>query len=449
MTTFDGGDTISRKKTLLVLIGAVAVLFAASVAYSMLSDNDPTRHHTGLGEAIDISPDDEQLAFSYFDQGRESLHVGNLEDGSTTQLTSPEAENHSHPTFTPDGEGLFYIATVEDRIQTLRYLPERGADPVELTDSDMHVFEAVMSPDGETFYYIGMPAEDLLAREGEKENFRDLYRVGADGTKHEQLTDKDALDMNSLNISEDGSTLHFIDGMRGAALRTYDIETGEEKPFEGDPLPGEVFNVKLSPDGNLAAYTTMVNEEEGGTYIYELFLMDMGSGDTQQVTDYGASVTSPAFFYDEDRIAFLAQPNWPGAPASYELMTVDHDGEEMGPLAMDLPESEGGFQLGAVLDRMVNTATLTILYLLLFGLSIAYGNFYDKAYMPVIISAVLALIAFISSFIATSSDPWAGVFLFVLSIWLLGCSVALLIFAFIYKRMVSDYNYDEKHRGSP
>ncbi|MFP3360713.1 hypothetical protein R0K17_25710, partial [Planococcus sp. SIMBA_143] len=64
-----------------MLIGAVAVLFAASVAYSMLSDNDPTRHYTGLGEAIDVSPDDEQLAFSYFDQGRESIHVGNLEDG--------------------------------------------------------------------------------------------------------------------------------------------------------------------------------------------------------------------------------------------------------------------------------------------------------------------------------------------------------------------------------
>ncbi|CAM2821282.1 hypothetical protein GCM10007176_20570 [Salinicoccus roseus] len=421
----------------MVLIGAVAVLFAASVAYSMLSDNDPTRHHTGLGEAIDVSPDDEQLAFSYFDQGRESIHVGNLEDGSTTQLTSPEAENHSHPTFTPDGEGLFYIATVEDRIQTLRYLPERGADPVELTDSDMHVFEAVMSPDGETFYYIAMPAEDLLAQEGKAENGMDIHRVSAEGTDHEQLTDKDAVDMNSLNISEDGSTLHFIDGMRGAALRTYDIETGAETPFEGDPLPGEAFNVTLSPDGSSAAYTTMTNPEGGGTYIYELFLMDMGSGDTQQVTDYGASVTSPAFFHDEDRIAFLAQPNWPGAPASYELMTADHDGEEMVPLAMDLPESEGGFQPGAVVDRMVNTATLTILYLLMFGLATLYMHTEGRTYLPSIVSAALAAFTLIGSIIASFNNAWMGIGLMMIAIWLLGCTVVLLAFAFIHKRVSS------------
>ncbi|WP_342387471.1 TolB family protein [Salinicoccus bachuensis] len=418
----------------MALIGVVAVLFAASVAYSMMSDNDAYRHHTGLGEAIDISPDDEQLAFSYFDQGRESLHVGNLEDGSTEQITSPETENHSHPKFTPDGEGVFYIATVEDRIQTLRYLPEPDASPVQLTGSDMHVFEAVMSPDGETLYYIGMPAEDLLAREGEKENFRDLHRIDIDGEGHEKLTDRDAFDMSGLNISDDGETLYYASD---SGMNSYDIESGTEGGYLVSELPSYIAHPMLSPDGSSLAYTTQAGESDRGTFIYELFLMDTGSGETDQLTDYDASVRSPVFFHEDDRIALLAQENWASEPASYEMMTVARSGGDMVQMNMSLPEAEGGFQLGAVLDRLVNTATLTILYLLMFGLAIIYGHMQGRTYLPAIASAVLTAFAIIGSIIASFNDPWMGIGVMMIAIWLLGCTIVLLAFAFIYKRVSS------------
>ncbi len=400
----------------------------------MMSEDNPYRHHTGLGETIDISPDDERLAFSYFDQGRESLYLGNLENGSTEQITFPETENHSHPKFTPDGEGVFYISAAEDRIQTLRYMSEWDAEPVHLTEPDMHVFEAVMSPDGGTIYYIAMPAEDLLASEGEKENFRDLHRIGIDGEGHEKLTDKDAFDMGALNISDDGKMLYYTESAAGIPMRAYDIAEGREMPLTSVNTPSDAYHVTFSPDMSSVAYTTVTNREDGGTFVYELFLKDVENGETNQLTGYNASVTSPAFFHEEDGIAFLAQENWPAEPATYEMMTVKSDGV-MEPLVMDLPESEGGFQPGAVLDRMVNTATLTILYLSMFGLFIVYGHTHGRTYLPVILSAVLAALVLIGSFIAAFTNPWMGIGLMFVAVWLFGCAVVLLIFALIFKRL--------------
>ena len=410
-----------------IIIGVI--LLAAAVIYSVTTDNGPYRHHTGLGESIDISPDDDQVAFSYYDGGRESIYLGDI-GGGTEEIAPTEEVDQTHPQFTPDGEGLIYLSRSEEGVQTLHLLPETEGEPIQLRDADTHVFEAAMSPDEEMVYYIAMPSEDLLAAPDSTENGRDLHRVSREGDAHEKLTDKDAFEMRGLNVSRDGETLHFME----ESMRSYDLETKETHPYVGIGRPGYIGVPTLSPDGASLAYTAQAGESDKGTYIYELFLTDMETEETEQLTNQDASVTAPAFFNDADRLAFLVQKDWPAEPAVYEMQTISYEGDDMAPLEVEMPETSRGVDFGAMVDKAINTTTLTLLYLLTFGLAIVYAERHGRALIPVAASALLAALAIVTMFLGLS-DPWRTIGMMMLSVWLLGCTGALLVFALLYRRM--------------
>ncbi|GAA3720594.1 hypothetical protein GCM10022378_08200 [Salinicoccus jeotgali] len=409
-----------------IIIGFI--LFVAAVTYSMTTDDSPYRHHTGLGESIDISPDDDQVAFSYYDDGRESIYIGDI-GGGTEEIALTEEADQTQPQFTPDGQGLMYLSRSEEGIQTLHLLPEIGGDPIQLTSTETHVFEAAMSPDGETVYYIAMPSEDLLAAPESTENGRDLHRVSREGDAHEKLTDKDAFDMRGLNVSADGEMLHFM----GEAMRSYDLKTKEEQPYVGIGRPGYIGVPTLSSDGASLAYTAQAGESDKGTYIYELFLTDTETEEVEQLTNQDASVMSPAFFNNEERLAFLVQEDWPSEPAVYEIQTISYEGDDMAPLEVEMPETSGGVDFGTMLDKSINTATLTLLYLLTFGLAIVYAELHGRTLIPVAASALLTVLVIITMFFGLD-DPWRTIGMMMLSVWLLGCTGVLLVFALLYRK---------------
>lgn len=388
-----------------------------------------------MGESIDVSPDDASLAFSYYTNGNESLYIGDIETGEVEQAAvSDDGNDHRQPLFSPDGKSLLYLAADDEGVQRLHHLSDTDSEEsVVLSEADMHVFDMVMTPDQEKVYYIAMPREDFLAPEGEMEHGRDLHVVNIEGSQHEKLTDKDEFDMSGLNISDDGSTL-FYKSFYNDGLSAYDIEEGTESTILRGELPNDFYQPDFSPDEETLAYTAVDEKSEQGTFLYELFLMGVESGDVERLTDYNASVTSPAFFHEEERIAFLAQGNWPGEPAEYEIMTVSYDGGDMAPLEMRLPEAENSFQPGAVVDGMVNPATLTVLYLLVFGLSVVYCHPVGTTYRPVLISAAIMGSAGVATVIASFSNPWMGIALGMITIWLAVCTILLLIFTFIYSK---------------
>ncbi|WP_411842430.1 TolB family protein [Salinicoccus sp. HZC-1] len=376
------------------------------------------------------------MAFSYYTDGNECIYTGNIEDKNVTQVTSSGAEeDHRKPRFSPEGESISYLSADTDGVQSLHYMPDLDSDgAMQLTDGDQHVFSAVIAPGGKTVYYIAMPAEDFLKPEGRGENGADLHAVKTDGTGHEKLTDKDAFNMADISISDDGGTLYYSDFQDVRQLTSYDLETETEETVLLENISDDIYHPAFSPGGEYLAYTAVDDESEKGTFIYELFLMDISNIDYRRLTDYNATVTSPVFFHQEDRIAFLAQSNWPSEPSVYEIMTIPYDGANMTPLALELPEAEDSFQPGMMADKLVNTATLTILYLLMFGLSIVYCHSSVRTYLPVIISAVITGMALVGSFIATLINPWLGIGLMALTLWLGGCTAVLLIFALIYKK---------------
>ncbi|MFD2761622.1 TolB family protein [Lentibacillus juripiscarius] len=302
--------------TLLSIIGIVAFLFIASVVYSLVNENDPFEYYTGLGDSISISPDDTTLAFSYYTNGNEAIYKGDIESKNVERITVPEEKGHRKPQFSPDGEGLLYLASNNDGVQTMYYRPDLNSDEtIQLTKAATHVFSAAISPDGSKVYYIAMPSEDFLKPEGEQENGADLYSVHINGSQPQKLTDKDAFAMTELSISTDGTTLYYTAFHdRKQQLFSYNIENGTESLFLPEYTSDDIYHPVLSPDEDRLAYTAVADKSENGTFQYELFLMDISNGDSKRLTDYNASVTSPSFFHHKNRIAFLAETNWPSEP---------------------------------------------------------------------------------------------------------------------------------------
>src|SRR5699024_10481794 len=264
-----------------------------------------------------------------------------------------------------------------------------------------------------------------------------------DGSGHEQLTDEDRFDMSQISISEEGQRLYY-NGFENGIY--YDIDSGMEKGNSEIAAPGEVYHTVLSPDEDYLAYTKVDDTSEQGTFIYELFLKDTSSGDSQRLTNYNSNVISPVFFHQKDRMALLANDNWPGEPSQYEIMTVPYEAGEMIPVNLELPEPDNSFQTGAFVDKLVNEATLTVLYLLMFGLSIVYCHGFGRTYWPVIISGLITLISLIAVFIAGYNNPWLGVWVMTLTMWSGVCTVILLLFAFIYQKSLKFSRENGKSR---
>ncbi|WP_298827943.1 hypothetical protein [uncultured Planococcus sp.] len=430
-------------RALLISIGIVAVLFVAVITYGILNDETSYSTHSGLGSSISLSPDDATLAFSYYENGKEAIYLGSLEDGEVRKVTEPAEQDHRMPQFSPVGEGFLYLAANSVGVQSLHHKTGETGESIKLTGTEVHVSDAAFSPDGSTIYYMAIPAEDFLKPEGEKENGADLFSVNAEGGDFLKLTDKDSFAMDDLTVSGDGTTLYYTEFDGVQRLIAYSIEEGMESAYLPQYISNDLYHPDFFNDEGLLAYTAVSEESKnnGSLYEYELFLMETSSGETKRLTDFNASVASPTFFHHENRIAFLMQPNWPSQPEDYEAMTVDYSSGETSSVSLDFPEPNTEFRPSALAHWLANPITVTGLYLLLFGLLTVYcQSALKKRYLPVKVSAVLTGIILAGSFAVAVFDPWPAIGLFALAAGLAVCTGIILVFAYSYRRSEKTMN---------
>ncbi|PWA12181.1 hypothetical protein DCC39_07030 [Pueribacillus theae] len=429
-----------RNLILPVLIGVISILFIGTTAYGILRDNDPYKYFTGFGERIDVSPDDNNIAFSYFVDGKESIYTANLNGKQVEKLTHSKDRRDHSPKYSSDGKKLIYLSEDSEGINTLHMMSLDGKKARQLTDKKSHVTDAIFSHSGETIYFVAVEAEEFKKGEESREGF-DLFSIEIEDGLVKKLTNDDHFSMNNLSISPDGKMLYYSD-FDGKEERVYSfsIENGQ---VGSDALvlstDGQsYYEPRLSPNGKKLAFTAVSEEsQESSTFKYELFLMDLETKQAERLTDFQSAVTSPVFFHKKQKIAFLENANWPKEPAEHRMMMIDLTTHELETVELDTPQSEGGHWFIQTTDRAVNSLTLAILYTLLLGLISVYLHYRNrrKIYMPAIISFAIAVLAFIASFaVAAMVNPWYGIGLGMLAARIFGCSLIVLLFVFIFKR---------------
>ncbi|CEI82351.1 Protein TolB [Oceanobacillus oncorhynchi] len=435
---------MKQKRILLITMGIIFVLLAGTLTYAILKDDDPYRYFTGLGEEISVAPDDSEIAFSYYVDEEEAIYTSNPDGTDVNKLTGSTEQRDSSPEYAPDGEKLAYLNGDSEGIQTLQVINPDGSEEKQLTDNELHIGESIFSQDGESIFFVAVEAEEFKKGEESREGF-DLFSINTDGSELEKLTDADYFSMNHLSLSSDGEEIYFgeFDGEK-EQVYSYSLEDSavNETPsvVPKDTANARSFNEpQLSPDGEQLAFTEVSEEsQEISLFKYELFLMDLETQEVERLTYLKTAVTSPVFFHDDNKIAFLENTNWSAEPAEYRLMTIDTATHDIEAVELDAPQSEEDNRLIQMLDRAVNSLTVAILYILLMSLLSVYLLHYaGKAYLPSIISFSLGILTFAASFVvAAAANAWYGMGLGMLAAGIFGCSIIILLFIFIYKRFV-------------
>jgi eukaryotic-like serine/threonine-protein kinase len=115
-----------------------------SIQASRLTDN-------GAAGLAEISPDGKFVAFVNRQDGRKSLVVRQVATGSIVPVVPPTLLNFFQPTFTPDGDFIYYVTT-DKGVGTLYQVPALGGESKKIiVDVDSKV---AFSPDGKRLAFI-------------------------------------------------------------------------------------------------------------------------------------------------------------------------------------------------------------------------------------------------------------------------------------------------------
>lgn len=418
----------SRK---LLLIGMVitTLLLAASISYDIFGKRDRYQYFSGLGSNIAVSPDDQRMAFSFYEEGTETIYTSNLEGNNVKKITNPDEDRHRKPSFSYDGRKILYLSQNPEGVQSLHSINLDDSNAQRLSDESQHVSEAIFSNDGKSVFFIATPAVDIHKTEGESQEGPDLYSVNSDGTNMKKLTDDDHFSMESLVLSSDGKELYYKDY---TDLYTFNLEKGTESLAAlTKNIPKDPFHLTFSPDGNSIAYTAVSKESMNSSlYEYELFLRDLVSSKSKQLTKLKTAIVSPVFLNKENKIIFLEHTNWSGIPEEYKIMTVDLETEELKEIHLDLTKEDSGNLVMKTIDNAVNGWSIAILYTLLLFMGTLLCRT-GKIYLPSLISLCLALLGISASFVvAATIDPWMGIGIGTLAAGIMGCTIISFLFAF-------------------
>ncbi len=223
-----------KKNPLLAASWAVLLVSGVAAAQSTPEDQGTVRPHAGMLRWPDVSAN--SIVFSYAND----LWVVAREGGLARPLASPPGQE-SHPRFSPDGKEIAFLGNYDGN-RDLYVIPTVGGIPRRVTHH---------------------PASEILD-----------------------------------DWLADGRLLFHASGFAGMRRMTSLLTV----PAEGGlptrlPIPYGAYGA-IRPDGKLLAYTPMTRDERSwkrymGGLASDLWLFDLETGSSRQLTDWGGTDTQP------------------------------------------------------------------------------------------------------------------------------------------------------------
>ncbi|GGJ96140.1 hypothetical protein GCM10007063_18250 [Lentibacillus kapialis] len=303
---------------------------------------------TGYGQDIDISPDDSELVFSHFRYGDATLYTVPVGGGKAKIVAEPEeGKSYINPAFSPDGELIAFIEkweTEERRYSQLRIFNRESQTVKQRINTNGYVTEAAFSPDGRSLYFLKADVfKNYSSITGKRPHEFDIFRMDLTSGETEQLTDKNAYTMSSLDVTPDGKKLLYRTNEGSddrLVLRSIDNSHVKMIVPMGDFASNSLImsSPALSPDGEKIVFTGVAAKDENGTFIYEAFKMDLETEQAEQLTTFHEHVANSIFFHNEDKLVVTVDKNFTGADADNSYWQISADGEEHKRVPIDIPE---------------------------------------------------------------------------------------------------------------
>ncbi|MFZ4452777.1 TolB family protein [Salibacterium aidingense] len=374
-------------RSLLLLL---SMLLLASIFLSFLFDE--YRFYTGMGSDAAIAPQDSGIAVSYHINGSTYLYTANMDGSHAARVTNAASADETNPVFSPDGEELLFLDETKEQIQSL-FTDRLGESAQRLTGDDLHIRDAVFSPNGTTIYAIGIPTEDWMAEDSTSAGGFDIYAIERGSGETEKITNNDYFIMSHLSISPQGEYLLFnITEENKEEIRTYPLSETSDIPASYKQFPTGIYGAVLAPDGQQVAYSAISNTAAAEkTNQYDLFLFNNETGQSERLTADSSNIESPSFYHKSNQVMYVEDENWPDQPESYKLRSMDLADKEATTIELDVPNHSQQRWLSSTALFLMNPTTTLILYALLGGFAAFKLRRFPKAiFLPACGSALLS-----------------------------------------------------------
>ncbi|MGH7570106.1 MAG: S9 family peptidase [Gemmatimonadales bacterium] len=288
-------------------------------------------------QGADLSPDAAWVVYEVSKlqfpdwQRRTDIFLVSADGRTRRQLTYTEGEDESGARWHPKGGLIGFTSTREGKKRQLFVIRPDGGEARRVTGTDDGIGAWAWSRDGSRLAYVAGP-----------EGKRQIWLLQGDGEgKADQLT-KHATSVESFWWGEDGRALYFTaadepDSTRRKRIREkFDVRVVNEPPaavhlwavdpttrtekrltqgafrvtgggFGGGGGGGGGGGLELSRDGRWAAFRAMPLERYADNRASEVYLLELGSGKAERLTDNYVGEGSLAFSPDSRLLAISAE----------------------------------------------------------------------------------------------------------------------------------------------
>lgn len=246
-----------------------------------------------------------------------SLHLEQLVfhplDGGEPREVGPRMGRSRSPSWSPDASWIVFESD-EASFRDLYRIGVDGSSPLRLTDDEHGNFDPAVSPDGEWIAFAS-------SRDGDAE----LYVMRADGSEQRRLTAFHRDDWGA-QWAPDGRTLAFLSS-RGGGDRVYLLAPDGTGLRRLNPVAADTGTAMVdvqeaepawSPDGTRIAFTR--HTRDGTSRIW---LAEPGKGQVREISDGRGRDGSPTWSPDGKYLVFTSDRD--GDPELY-LMRADGSG---------------------------------------------------------------------------------------------------------------------------
>src|ERR1700722_608079 len=300
---------------------------------------------SGRMESVSISPDGKVIAVDFVKNQTSHIYLIAVDTGNATRLTHENSGGESNLTFSPDGKRIAYTYFPEDGAPSRIVIGNAdGSDLYDWSRSQGKVrdFSPVFSPDNRTM---------IFARSGYYGGYSPIaqphhhpggfYAADLDGTNARQLTNESFYMASALSISLDGKSMVVVtqDPDTPQKIAIYSLEHPESPPQLFRPhVPKEadgknpILNCPtFLPDGKSILFMAASEGRRG--YDYDVYRLDLGTGDVERLTKGNGYATDLRVFPDGKTAAFLKwRSDWHATPVESELYLLDIQSHSVTPL---------------------------------------------------------------------------------------------------------------------
>jgi dipeptidyl aminopeptidase/acylaminoacyl peptidase len=254
-------------------------------------------------------------------QRRTDLYLVSADGRTTRQLTYTEGEDETGARWQPLPRGagtgaIGFTSSRDNKKRQLFLIRPDGGEARRVTSTEDGIGTWAWSRDGARIAYIAGP-----------EGKRQVWVLSGDGTgKAEQVT-KHATSVETFAWSEDGRTIYFTAPDQPDSTRLRRMKEKFDVRVMNEPAPAvhlwaldvaaktekrltegalRVAGVELSRDGRWAAFRGRPTARYADDRATELYLLNLGSGAMERLTDNYVGEGSLSFSPDSRLIAFTA-----------------------------------------------------------------------------------------------------------------------------------------------